>query len=408
MRSILLAGLDVGSTTTRAVIGQLVRDFNRPELRILGVGSTPTAGVRKDVITDLDGATNSIRTAVQEAELMAGMRVDRVYVGISGDHVNVKRSAGVVAVSATEIVPGDVDRVHEVAQAVPLPRDRELLHAIPQDYQVDHQRGIKVPVGMPGTRLETDLMLVTGCATVVGNVARAVERAGYRVQDTVIEPLAAARSVVPEDEKELGVAMVDVGSATTGLAIYYEGRLCDLEVLPLGGSMVTSDLIRGLSIPFAEASRVKEHHGAAHAGMVDPSDLVQLPGANGHDRKVARRFVAGLMEERFRNMFLLIGRKLSGFFSPESLSAGVVITGGVAMTPGLVELAQRCLGTPVRVGVPREGLSGLLDVVGAPGFSTATGLVLHGADYFMDTGEGASTMASGMVTRMGAWLKEFF
>ena len=224
----------------------------------------------------------------------------------------------------------------------------------------------------------------------------------------MIEPLAASRSVVPEDEKELGVAMVDVGSATTGLAIYYEGRLCDLEVLPLGGSMVTSDLIRGLSIPFAEASRVKENHGAAHAGMVDPSELVELPGANGHDRKVARRFVAGLMEERFRNMFLLISRKLSGFFSPESLSAGVVITGGVAMTPGLVELAQRCLGTPVRVGVPREGLSGLLDVVGAPGFSTATGLALHGADYFMDTGEGASTLASGMVTRMGAWLKEFF
>ncbi len=408
MRTILLAGLDVGSTTTRAVIGQLVRDFNRPELRILGVGSTPTAGVRKDVITDLDGATNSIRTAVQEAELMAGMRVDRVYVGISGDHVNVKRSVGVVAVSDSEIVPGDVDRVHEVAQAVPLPRDRELLHAIPQDYQVDHQRGIKAPVGMPGTRLETDLMLVTGCATVVGNVARAVERAGYRVQDTVIEPLAAARSVVPEDEKELGVAMVDVGSATTGLAIYYEGRLCDLEVLPLGGSMVTSDLIRGLSIPFADASRLKEDHGAAHAGMVDPTELVQLPGSNGHDRKVARRFVAGLMEERFRNMLLLISRKLNGFFSPEALSAGVVITGGVAMTPGLVELARRCLGTPVRVGAPREGLSGLLDVVGAPGFSTATGLVLHGADYFMDTGEGASTMASGVVTRMGAWLKEFF
>jgi len=254
MRSILVAGLDVGSTTTRAVIGRLVQDFNRPELRIVGVGRTPTVGVRKDVITDLEGATDSIRTAVQEAELMAGMRVDRVYVGVSGDHVNVNRSVGVVAVAAHEIVPRDVDRVHEVAQAVPLPRDRELMHAIPQEYQVDHQRGIKDPVGMPGTRLETDLFLVTGCATALGNIVRAVEKAGYRVQDAIVEPLAAARAVVPEDEKELGVAMVDMGSATTGLSVYQEGRLCDLEVLPLGGSMVTSDLIRGLSLPFADAS----------------------------------------------------------------------------------------------------------------------------------------------------------
>lgn len=408
MRSVLVAGLDVGSTTTRAVIARLVQDFNRPELHIVGVGRTPTVGVRKDVITDLEGATDSIRAAVQEAELMAGMRVDRVYVGVSGDHVNVNRSVGVVAVAANEIVPRDVDRVHEVAQAVPLPRDRELMHAIPQEYQVDHQGGIKDPVGMPGTRLETDLFLVTGCATALGNIVRAVEKAGYRVQDAVVEPLAAARSVVPEDEKELGVAMVDMGSATTGLSVYREGRLCDLEVLPLGGSMVTSDLIRGLSIPFAEASRVKEHHGAAHARMVDPTEFVELPGANGHSRKVARRFVASLMEERLRSMFLRISRRLNGVFGADSLAAGVVITGGMAQTPGIDELARKCLATPVRIGVPREGLSGLLDVVAAPGFSTATGLALHGADYFMDTGEGASTVASGMVTRMGAWLKEFF
>ena len=408
MRSILVAGLDVGSTSTRAVIGECVREFQRPVLRVLGVGRTPTAGVRKDVVTDLEKATDSVRVAVQEAELMAGMRVDRVHVGVSGDHVEVNRSVGVVAVAAEEIVPRDVERVHKVAQAVALPLDRELLHAIPQDYLVDHQRGIKDPIGMPGTRLETDLYLVTGCSTVVGNIIRAVEKAGYRVQKTVLEPLASARAVLAEDEKELGVAMIDLGGATTGLTVYYEGKLRDLEVLPFGGSTITSDLIRGLSIPFAEARRIKERHGAAHTRMVDPAEVIEVPGVNGRRRKVARRFVASLMEERLENMFLRINRRLHGSLSQETLGAGIVITGGVALTPGIVELARKCLAAPVRIGVPREGLAGLLDVVSGPGFSTAAGLALHGADHFMDTGEGASTVASGMVTRMGAWLKEFF
>ena len=408
MRSILVAGLDVGSTFTRAVIGECVWEFQRPALRVLGVGRTPTSGVRKDVVTDLEKATDTIRVAVQEAELMAGMRVDRVYVGVSGDHVDVNRSVGVVAIAAEEIVPRDVERVHKVAQTVAMPLDRELLHAIPQDYLVDHQRGIKDPIGMTGTRLETDLYLVTGCSTVVGNIIRAVEKAGYRVQNTVHEPLASARSVLAEDEKELGVAMIDLGGATTGLTVYYEGKLRDLEVLPFGGSTITSDLIRGLSIPFAEARRIMERHGAAHARMVDPTEVIEVPGVNGRRRKVARRFVASLMEERLRNVFLRINRRLHGFSSPELLAAGIVITGGVALTPGIVELARKCLAAPVRIGVPREGLTGLLDVVSGPGFSTAAGLALHGADHFMDTGEGASTMASGMVTRVGAWLKEFF
>ena len=408
MKSILVAGLDIGSTSTRVVIGEFVEEFRRPEVRVLGVGRSPTVGVRKDVITDLEGATDCIRRAIHEAELMAGKRVDRMYVGISGDHVAVNRSVGVVAVAAEEIVLRDVDRVHEVAQAVALPLHRELLHAIPQDYLVDQQGGIKDPVGMTGTRLETDLYLVTGCSTVVGNIVRAVEKAGYRVQDTILEPLASSRSVLAEDEKEMGVTMVDLGGATTGLAVYYEGKILDLEVLPFGGSAVTSDLIRGLSIPFADARTVKERHGAAMARMVDPTELIELPGVNGNRRKVARRYVATLMEERLANMFLRISRRLHGTFPQEALGAGVVITGGMALTMGITELAQKCLGAPVRVGVPREGLSGLMDLVAAPGFATAAGLALHGADHFMDTGQGGSTVASGMVTRVGAWLKEFF
>ncbi len=408
MKSVLVAGLDIGSTFTRAVVGECVCELRRPEIRVLGVGRTPTDGVRKDVITDLEGATETVRRALQEAELMAGMRVDRVYVGVSGDHIGVNRSVGVVAVATDEIVPRDVKRVQAVARAVPVVRDRELLHAIPQNYFVDNQGGIKDPVGMSGTRLETELYLVTGCSAVLGNIVRAVVRAGYRVQDTVLEPLAASRAVLAEDERELGVAMVDMGGATTGLSVHYEGRIRHLEVLPFGGNTVTGDLIRGLSVPFAEARTIKELHGCARALLVDPADVIRLPGANGSRRKVARTLVAKLIEERIESMFRQIDRRLQDVFPQVSLGAGVVITGGVAITPGIVETARRSLKSPVRIGAPGEGLSGLLDAISAPGFATAAGLALHGADYFMDTGGGVSTVTSGMVTRVGAWLKEFF
>ncbi len=408
MKSILVTGLDIGSTYTRAVIGQYVRGFNRPEVKVLGVGRTPTDGVRNDQVTDLEAATESVRRALQEAELMAGMRVDRVYVGVSGEHVDANRSVGVVAVAAREIVPRDVARVHAVARAVPVVKDRELLHAIPQNYFVDNHGGIKDPVGMSGTRLETELYLVTGCSAVVGNIVRAVERAGYRVQDAVLEPIAASRAVLAEDERELGVAMIDMGGATTGLSVHYEGRIRHLEVLPFGGNAITSDLIRGLSVPFAEARRIKELHGFAHPRGVGPDELVELPRTNGSRREVSRGMVAGLIEERLQDMFRRISRRLHDVFPQVSLGAGVVITGGVALTPGILAVAKRSLGAPVRIGVPSEGLSGLMDVVSGPGYATAAGLALHGADYFMDTGSGVSTVATGVVTRMGAWLKEFF
>ena len=408
MRSALIAGLDVGSARTRAVIGEYVHEYGRPELRILGVGATTTVGVRRDVITDLEAATECVRGAMSEAEVMAGVRVDRVYAGVAGDHIDVKRSGGVVAVKAEEIVLGDVDRVNAVAQAVPLPHDRELLHAIPQDYSVDNHGGIQDPVGMAGTRLESELCLVTGCSAVVGNLTRAVERAGYRVQDRLLEPLAAARAVLAEDEKELGVVLIDIGGASTGMGLYYEGKIRDLTLFPFGGSAITSDLIRGLSVPFAQAARIKEDHGAAHTRSVDPTELIDVPNGNGRPGRVTRRYVAELIEERLRNMFLQIGRRLGRTCDPALLGAGAVITGGVTATPGLGRLASECLGVGARIGVPGEGLRGMVDLVARPGFATAAGLALYGADYFIDTGEGASTLASGVVTRVGAWLKEFF
>lgn len=408
MKSMLVTGLDIGSTYTRAVIGECVREFQRPEVRVLGVGRTPTKGVRKDAVTDLEGATETVRRALQEAELMAGMRVDRVYVGVSGEHIAVNRSVGVVAVATDVISRRDVKRAHAVARAVPVVRDRELMHAIPQNYFVDNHGGIKDPVGMSGTRLETELYLVTGCAAVLANVVRAVERAGYRVQDTVLEPIAASRAVLAEDERELGVAMMDMGGATTGLSVHYEGGVRHLEVLPFGGNAITSDLIRGLAVPFAEARGIKELHGSARTRKVEPDDVIRIPGTNGDRRTVARSQVAQLIEERLESIFRQVGRRLQDVFPQVALGAGLVITGGVAVTPGIAEVAKRCLAAPVRIGAPGEGLSGLLDAVSGPGFATAAGLALHGADYFGDTGGGVSTVTSGVVTRVGAWLKEFF
>lgn len=410
MRPNLIAGLDIGTTKTCAVIAELAgEDLRRADLRVLGVGQCRTGGVRGERVTNIEETMTSIRTALEEAELMAGHKVDRVYVGLSGDHVEAWASMGVVAVGADEITPGDVARVHEVARAVALAPDREMLHAIPVEYIVDHQRGIKDPVGMTGTRLEAEVYLVSCSASAASNLRKAVTRAGYAVQDLVLEPLAAARAVLTEDEKEVGAAMVQVGAASTEVAVYYEGKLRHVAVIPVGGITVTSDLVKGLSIPFGEAERAKQTHAAASAQFVDPHETVEVPGpAPGQVRHVARELIAHIIEQRLDELFGLVQRELDSNDVSDKLGAGIVITGGSAALPGIIELAQQVFAAPVRLGVPGEGLGGLADSVGRPRFTTAVGLALWGADRFVDTGEGASTLTSGLVARARAWLKEFF
>lgn len=410
MRSSLIAGLDVGTTKTSAVIGELVGEGRRrPELRVLGVGQARTAGVRREVVTHIEETTESIRKALKEAELMAGTSVDRVWAGISGDHIEAQTSMGVVAVSGEEVTRSDVDRVHEVARAVAIPPDREFLHAIPQEYKVDAQRGMKDPVGMTGTRLETEVYLVTAAAAASTNLKKAVTRAGYRVQSLVLAPLATARAVLTEDEKEVGVAMVEVGAATTEVAAFYEGKIRHIAVLPFGGDAVTNDLVRGLSIPFAEAQRAKEEDAVAFAQLVDPQETVELPGpAPGQTRQVARELIAHIVEQRLDEIFGMVQEELDRSGMSDRLSAGVVLTGGSSSLRGILEMAGQVFAAPVRIGVPEEGLSGLADSVRRPRFSTVTGLCLHGADRFHETGEGASTLSSSVISRVGAWIREFF
>ncbi len=409
MHSILIAGVDLGTSKTSAVIAEVHDDpYLRRDLKILGVGQARSTGIRQ-VVTHIEEATESVRTALEEAELMAGVKVDRVYVGISGDHVRAATSPGVVAIMDEEISSFDLQRVHEVARAVAHPPDRELLHAIPQDYIVDHQPGIKDPLGMVGTRLEADLYLVTCSASAAENIRKSVQRAGYRVQELVLEPLAASRSVLTEDEKEVGVAMVEIGACTTNIAAYTDGEIRHISVLPFGGATLTNDLVRGLSVPFAEAKRAKEHFGVAFAQLVDPRETVELPGPSpGQKRHVARELIAHVIEQRLDEMFGLVHGELEREGLLNKLGAGIVLTGGASTLFGTVELAQQVFAAPVRSGFPGEGLTGLADSVRRPKFATVAGLVLYGADRFEETGDGASTLTSGLVSKVGSWLKEFF
>ena len=409
MQSILISSVDLGTTKTCAVIAEVHGDpYLRRELKILGVGQAKSTGIRQ-VVTHIDETTECVRTALEEAELMAGLSVDRVHVGVSGEHIRAMTSPGVVVVAGDEVSPSDMHRVHEVARAVAHPPDRELLHAIPQDYIVDYQRGIKNPVGMVGTRLEAEVYLVTGSTSAASNIRRSVQRAGYRVQELVLEALATSRAVLAEDEKEVGVAMLDMGARTTDLAAYSDGELRHVAVFPIGGITVTNDLGRGLSIPFAEAKKAKERFGVALTQMVDPREMVELPGPSpGQTRLVARELIAHIVERRLEELFGLVRAELDRQDLLDRLGAGIVLTGGASALCGTAELARRVFAAPVRGGVPSEGLGGLADSVGLPKFAAATGLVLYGADRFAQTGQGASTLTSGLVSTVGSWLKEFF
>ncbi len=409
MSSILVTGLDIGTTKTCAVIAEVSADPRaRDDIKILGVGQARTSGMRQ-VVTHIEETTESVSAALKEAELMAGVAVDRAYVGIAGDHIHGCVSPGMVAVTDEEITLGDLERVHKVARTIALPPDREMLHAIPQEYIVDHQGGITDPIGMAGVRLEAELYLVTCDSAAAENVRKAVQRAGYRVQELVLEPLAAARSVLTEDEKEVGVAMVEMGAGTTKIAAFYDGEIRHVAILPLGGGTVTSDLVKGLSVPFAEARRAKEQYGVAFAQLVDPQETVELPGPSpGQKRHVARELIAHIVEQRLDEILCLVHREIEEQGLVERLGAGIVLTGGASSLHGAVELAQQIFAAPVRAGVPGEGLTGLADSVGRPKFATAAGLAMHGADRYRETGQGATTLASGLFSKLGSWLKEFF
>lgn len=415
----LVAGLDIGSAKTTAIIADVVGGGNgATTIRVLGVGQARTTGMRRGMVSDIEETTRSIRKALQDAERMAGAQISEVYCGIAGEHVQAMTSKGIVAVSNDEIARSDVDRANEVARAQAIPPDRELLHAIPQEYSVDRDTGIRDPVGMSGTRLETEMYLVTIGSSPAVNLRKSVERAGYRTRELVLEPLASALAVLTEDEKELGVALVEMGAGTTDLALFHEGKIRHLGTLAFGGNNVTSDIVHGLGVTQADAERLKERHGCAYEALVDPSEVIQLPStvAQG-DRQIPRELLAHIIHQRMDEIFDLVQRDVAAAGFAGKLNAGVVLTGGAAAMQGSAELASDVFGTGVRVGTPSEQIGGLRESVDAPQFATVVGLAQYGAHRMTVGGAAAgarrirmpaSAGLEGLGTRIRYWLQDFF
>jgi len=398
-------GLDVGSAKTCAVILEAGPDGRAPD-RVLGVGIARTEGVRSDAVTDLEATTRSIRESVREAELMAGLEVESGYVGLAGAHVNVGGSSGVVAIGGHEITADDVERVHEVGRAVVVPPDRELLHAIPQEYAVDGRRGIHAPAGMAGTRLEADICIVTADSAACGDLRRAVDRAGYGVDELVLEPLASSLAVLSASEREAGVALLEVGGARTDVAVFVGGKIRRLTSLRWGGQAITNDIVKGLGVPLEEAERLKREYGTAVTGMVAADERIEVPGpAPGTIRRVSRELLSHIIEQRLDEIFGLVWDELDESELLDGLTSGIVLTGGTVSMPGAVELAQSAFNLPVRQGEPGAELTGLADAVRRPKFATAVGLALYGK---MREGRRGGGVAVRTLTRVTEWLRDFF
>ncbi len=414
MRETLVCGLDIGTTKTCAVIGRIGGDPPRsPELSILGVGRSRSSGMRRGVVRDIDETTRAVREALAAAERMAGFKVEGAYVGVAAEHSRHLTSPGVVNVAGREIAGSDVQRVIDTARAVVLPPDSEILHILPQEYLVDRQRGISDPVGMTGTRLEVDVSIVTMSTSLGQNLRKAVERAGYRIDGFVLEPLASSAATISPDEKELGVAAVELGGGSTTLAIFHDGKFRHMWPFGYAGSHVTSDIAQGLSVTQADAETLKEKYGLAYEPLVDPAEMIEIagPGAQGQ-RQVARELLAHIIHLRLEEILLTVSREIERAGYVGKLAAGVVLTGGTAQLRGTVELAREVFAMPVRVGQPGRHLAGsLVDHVEQARFATAAGLALYGM-YEQARGSGGGLGRAVSVDRvLGSvrkWLTEFF
>ncbi len=400
-------GLDIGTTKTAAVIAE---GDERGAVKVTGVGHAPSGGIRRGVVVDLENTVQSIRTAVAEAERMAGCAVRQVVAGIAGEHVRSINSRGVIAVSrgGAEIGPDDVARVVEAARAVAIPADREVLHVIPQEYVVDDQAGIRNPVGMSGVRLEAEVHIVTGAATGVRNVEKAVQRAGIKVESLVLEPLASAYAVLAQDEKELGCILIDLGGGTTDLALFYEGAVRHTAVLGLGGNNVTHDLAIGLRTPPESAEDLKVRFGSATASRVGAEEMVDVPGMGGREpRPISRQILASMIEPRMEEIFTMVYREVKKNSFSDLLAGGVVLTGGGACLEGVEELAERIFEMPVRRGVPR-GVTGIREAVEDPRYATAVGLVLYAREKDGEVRLEEPRLLGRISAPMRRWLGEFF
>ncbi|MDH5478450.1 MAG: cell division protein FtsA, partial [Nitrospinota bacterium] len=337
-------------------------------------------GLRKGVVVNIDATVDSIKRAVEEAELMAGVEVDAVYVGMAGAHISGFNSHGVIAARGSEVTRQDMEKAVEAARTVNVPMDREVIHVLPQEYIVDGQDGIQDPEGINGVRLEAKAHIITASVTSVQNIIRSVNRAGLEVEDLVVEMLAASEAALDKDEKELGVALVDMGGGTCDIAVYINGAIRGTAVVPLGGAHITNDVAIGLRTPNHEAERIKRQCGCATAAMVSDDEMLEVPGVGGREcRMLSRRVLADIMEPRMTEIFHMVREELerSGFIQRKKIASGMVLTGGTALMQGSAELAEAIFDMPVRLGGPRD-IGGLVDMVSGPVYATPVGLVVYG------------------------------
>ncbi len=370
----LIVGLDIGTSKVVAIVGELRADG---ALEIIGVGSHPSRGLKKGVVVNIESTVQSIQRAVEEAELMANCEIHAVYAGIAGSHVRSLNSHGIVAIKDKEVGPGDVERVIDAAKAVAIPADQKILHVLPQEYIIDSQEGIRDPIGMSGVRLEAKVHIITGADSAAQNIVKCVQRCGLEVEDIVLEQLASSYAVLTEDEKDLGVCMVDIGGGTTDIAVFSGGAIRHTAVIPIAGDQVTNDIAVSMRTPTQYAEDIKIKYACALSQLANPDETIEVPSVGDRPpRRLARQTLAEIVEPRYEELFALIADELrrSGF--EESVATGIVLTGGTAKMEGAIELAEEVFHMPVRLGVPQY-VTGLADVVSNPIHATGVGLLLY-------------------------------
>ncbi|MFK8030281.1 MAG: cell division protein FtsA [Gammaproteobacteria bacterium] len=402
----LIVGLDIGTSKVVAIVGEINEEG---EIEVIGIGTNPSRGLKKGVVVNIESTVHSIQRAVEEAELMADCEVHSVYAGIAGSHVRSLNSHGIVAIRDKEVTASDVERAIDSARAVAIPADQKTLHVLPQEFVIDGQEGIKEPIGMHGVRLEAKVHMVTGAASAAQNIVKCVQRCGLEVDDVVLEQLASSYSVLTEDEKELGVCLVDIGGGTTDIAVFAGGAIQHTAVIPIAGDQVTNDIAVSMRTPTQYAEEIKIRYACALSQLANPDETIEVPSVGDRPpRRLARQTLAEIVEPRYEELFSLISEELrrSGF--EPMIAAGIVVTGGTSKMEGAVELAEEVFHMPVRLGVPQH-VFGLADVVRNPIHATGVGLLLYGCDNLSQRGsEGSSVGLKDVWERMKSWFRGNF
>lgn len=403
----MIVGLDIGTSKIAAIVGELSPDN---QIEIIGIGHHPSRGLKKGVVVNIESTVQSIQRAVEEAELMAGCQIKAVYAGIAGSHVRSLNSHGIVAIRDKEVTAGDVDRVIDAARAVAIPADQKILHILPQEFVIDEQEGIREPIGMSGVRLESKVHIVTGAVSAAQNIIKCVRRCGLEVDDIILEQLASSQAVLTDDEKDLGVCLVDIGGGTTDIAVFTEGAIRHTAVIPIAGDQVTNDIAVALRTPTQHAEDIKIKYACALAQLASADETIEVPSVGERPpRRLARQTLAEVVEPRYEELLTLVQAELrrSGF--EDLIAAGVVLTGGSSKMEGLVELAEEIFHMPVRVGLP-QAVMGLVDVVRNPIYSTGLGLLMFGHKHTVD--RGAERVVDGgfraVWERMKSWFQGSF